>query len=277
MFLIKCCHSTSVLILYFSICSSDIFTEFETEEIDIDSDYDLDLGSYQPIQPISNDHEVQIITGKLAKLSHDYLQVLHHGSTVIHPDEDGSRSVMCFLKLEIDNAILTWQKPSWSSLKSGSSSGGSDFTLKGEGDTCCIQALCVRYTSGEDVYDNMEEGYIDLRIVKNVTVVDEDGFDLTAISKQHNIDSLQNKANIICLLYGSCHSENKKMYFVAPGNVAKYWICGLQKLVKAAHRLTLQTDKRVQLLKNQYLQLYYENEKCQGPTPAEAIKVINSS
>jgi hypothetical protein len=51
------------------------------------------------------------------------------------------------------------------------------------------------------------------------------------------------------------------------------WYSGLKRLVRAARKLSWQTDKRVQSLKVQYLQLFYENEKCLGPTPAEAIKV----
>ncbi len=34
------------------------------------------------------------------------------------------------------------------------------------------------------------------------------------------------------------------------------------------------TDQRIQWLKEQYLQLYYEADRKQGPTPAEAIKVF---
>jgi len=109
------------------------FEDYEDYDNDSESDYDLDLESYQPIKEISADHEFMLITKKMAKIDSQTLQSLHHGTTVVRVEEDSNRSCMCYLKLEIDNATLTWRKQSWSSL-SASSSTYPDFALKGESD-----------------------------------------------------------------------------------------------------------------------------------------------
>ncbi|XP_060069522.1 uncharacterized protein LOC132549598 [Ylistrum balloti] len=247
--------------------------EVKRSENDCESDYDLDLDSYQPVQPIMNDHEVVVITPKLAGLSHHWLQCMHHGSTVIHIEDDSCRTYVCYLKLELDNTTLTWRKPSWSSLMPGNTS-YPDYMLKGESDSSSTQALSIRYTGGEDVYDTLEEGFVDLKLIKEISHGNEESLDLNLVGKRHSMDDLDAKVNSICILYGCGHLENKRLWFVAPKNMCKIWLLGLQRLIKAAHKLRRQTDKRIQLLKNQYLQLYYENEKCVGPTPAEAIKVF---
>ncbi|XP_052101648.1 1-phosphatidylinositol 4,5-bisphosphate phosphodiesterase epsilon-1-like isoform X3 [Mytilus californianus] len=247
---------------------------FEEYDNDCESDYDLDLDSYQPIKEISADHEFMLITRKMAKIDSQTLQSLHHGTTVVRVEEDSNRSCMCYLKLEIDNSTLTWRKQSWSSL-SASSSTYPDFALKGESDSSSTQVLCMRYSGGEDVYETLEEGFIDLRLVKEVSRRNDLTMnDLGIIMKRHNMENLDSQKNVISILYGASYSENRKIYFVVPKFTCRMWYSGLVRLVRAARRLSWQTDKRVQCLKVQYLQLFYENEKCLGPTPAEAIKVF---
>lgn len=248
------------------------FEDYEDYDNDSESDYDLDLESYQPIKEISADHEFMLITKKMAKIDSQTLQSLHHGTTVVRVEEDSNRSCMCYLKLEIDNATLTWRKQSWSSL-SASSSTYPDFALKGESDSSSTQVLCMRYSGGEDMYETLEEGFIDLRLVKEVSRGSDCQIDLGVIMKRHNMENLDPNKNVISILYGASYSENRKLYFVIPKFTFRMWYSGLKRLVRAARKLSWQTDKRIQSLKVQYLQLFYENEKCLGPTPAEAIKV----
>ncbi|KAK3593089.1 hypothetical protein CHS0354_038127 [Potamilus streckersoni] len=235
-----------------------------------ESDYDLDLDSYQPIRPLFNEQEVMIITPKLAKLNHHFLQCMHHGSTVIHWEEDGGRSCLCFVRLEVDNATLTWKKPNWSSLK-GNSPNLPDYVLRGDFDYSSIQTLCVKYTTGEQVSESLEDGYLDITIIKDVHVCSTEDMDIST-AKRHGFEDSQAEHLCICLTYGMTISENKKLYFIGLSNVANIWYHGLKKLAEAAQKLHSQTDRRLHWLKVQYLQLYYEEERCQGPTPAEAIK-----
>ncbi|XP_071091113.1 1-phosphatidylinositol 4,5-bisphosphate phosphodiesterase epsilon-1-like [Haliotis cracherodii] len=242
-----------------------------SEDDDSDSDYDLDLDSYQPIRPLYSDHEVMIITPKVASLNHHWLQCMNHGTTMVRWEEDGGRSCMCYLRLEIDNATLTWRKPSWSSRRAGNTT--PDYVLKGEVESNGSQILCARHTTGEEVCDNLEEGYIDVTVIKEV-YFDDETVDLAAVSKRHGLEDISHEHNCITILYGTYLSENRKLWFIAPAHTAKIWYHGLKCLVRASHKLQYQTDKKLQWLKQQYLQLYYDSEKCQGPTPAEAIKVF---
>ena len=45
-------------------------------------------------------------------------------------------------------------------------------------------------------------------------------------------------------------------------------------VLKAQRSLSQVKDKRLYWLKEQYLKLFFENEECSGPKPAEAIKVM---
>lgn len=240
---------------------------------ELDNDYDLDLDTYQPIRPVISEHDVTQITPRLAGIKLHTLQCLHHGTTIIHWEEDNSRSCMCYMKLESDNATVTWRKSTWSSLRSSAGS-PSLFILRGDTETNSVFGMWAKYVNGETICDSLEEGFIDINIVKNVFLCD-DLIDLPLISKRHglNPDDLSQAHNCLCILYGSFLAENKCLFFVSPTNVAQMWYSGLKCLIAGAEKLRWQTDKRIQWLKTQYLQLYYENEKCQGPTPAEAIKV----
>ncbi|KAB7506835.1 1-phosphatidylinositol 4,5-bisphosphate phosphodiesterase epsilon-1, partial [Armadillidium nasatum] len=64
------------------------------------------------------------------------------------------------------------------------------------------------------------------------------------------------------------------MGLLAPASVAKLWCHSLQMLVKAQRQLLKVSDKRLYWLKEQYLKLYFENEPCSKPKPAEAIKIF---
>jgi len=46
-------------------------------------------------------------------------------------------------------------------------------------------------------------------------------------------------------------------------------------VLRAQRKLSQVKDKRLFWLKEQYLKLYFEDEDCSGPKPAEAIKVCD--
>ncbi|GFR82920.1 phosphoinositide phospholipase C [Elysia marginata] len=264
--------------------------ETESTSYDSDCDYDLDLDSYQPIRPLASEHDVMIITPRILQLSLQTLQIMNHGTTMIQWDEDGGRSVPVLLRLEADNATLTWCRPGWSALRGVTSP--PDFILHSDRAHTSLHVLWARYSSvNEETYNSLEEGYLDVLNIKEV-YLGEEGLDLSAIGKRHGLDSSiatasssSSSANAaaaegssadyrcITIVHGSSMSSNHKLWFVGPPGVALCWYRGLRSLRLAAARVRAQMDKRVLWLKQQYLQLYYENEKCQGPTPAEAVKV----
>lgn len=237
-----------------------------------ESEAELDFESYQPIKQLSSSHDVMIITPSFAKLSHQCLQFMNHGSTVVHLEEESGRVCMCFLRLEADNVTLTWKKPNWSALR-GNASNLQDFVLRGDFDYSSIQSMYTRYCGGDNVYESMEEGYLDLTILKDVSWCRDVDIDLTTTSKRFGLEDISAERNCLCVTYGSTLAENKHIYFVGPNLVIHMWYRGLTSMCQAVKKLRRQTDKRIQWLKMQYLQLYYDSEKCQGPTPAEAIRV----
>lgn len=217
-----------------------------------------------------------IITPSFARLSHQCLQFINQGSTLVHLEEESGRTCMCFLRLEADNSTLTWKKPNWSALR-GNISSLPDYVLRGDFEYSSIQAMYTRYCSGENVIDCMEEGYLDLTILKGVCWAHEDDIDLSTTCKRYGLQDITPDKNCLCLTYGNSVADNKHLRFVGPTHVIKTWYQGLKTICQAVTKLHKQTDKRIQWLKMQYLQLYYDSEKCQGPTPAEAIRVSNSS
>ncbi|XP_053407871.1 uncharacterized protein LOC123546334 isoform X3 [Mercenaria mercenaria] len=259
---------------YLRALSSELVDEVFYEAGDShESDTELDFESYQPIKQLCSGHDVMIITPTFARLSHQCLQFINQGSTLVHLEEESGRTCMCFLRLEADNATLTWKKPNWSALR-GNISSLPDYVLRGDFDYSSIQAMYTRYCSGENVFDSMEEGYLDLTVLKDVSWAHEDDIDLSTTSKRYGLEDIAPEKNCVCLTYGGSLAENKHLHFVGPTNVVKTWYQGLQTICQAVKKLHKQTDKRIQWLKMQYLQLFYDSEKCQGPTPAEAIRVF---
>jgi hypothetical protein len=83
-------------------------------------------------------------------------------------------------------------------------------------------------------------------------------------------------SSCLTLLFGVGTTDNRTVEFVAPPRVVQIWQRGLSRLVsawRAKWRRGGDVDFRVQWLQEQYLQLYFENGRCHGPTPAEAIRV----
>ena len=211
-----------------------------------------------------------VIPVKLAKISHHQLQLLHHGTTAVRWDSNSNHNAICHLRLENDNGTLSWGRPDWSALR-GSMNAPPDYILKGEPDLKMTPGLSAKYQSGLSLVEDVEEGYIDLSLVKEVTIGSIGDYAL--IARRHSLMEIT-KDNCLTLLYGSNISENKYLEFILPTNLVCLWYSGLRHLVQGTVMLRRNiTDRRVQWLKEQYLQLYFEADKCQGPTPAEAIRV----
>ncbi|CAF4506861.1 unnamed protein product, partial [Didymodactylos carnosus] len=62
--------------------------------------------------------------------------------------------------------------------------------------------------------------------------------------------------------------------FISPKHCSQIWYSSIEKLLFQYRYHRLCSDRRIQWLKVQYLSLYYENERFQGPTPMEAVLVF---
>ncbi|XP_023235323.1 uncharacterized protein LOC111634715 isoform X2 [Centruroides sculpturatus] len=235
-----------------------------------DDFYEIDIGAYRPIQPLSYDHGVSFVPLTEKSVDFHNLQCLHHGTTVIHLEEERTRSVLCYLKLERSNSLLTWCKPAWSSLRP---SGSQDYSLNLHIEEPVSPGLLLKYDSNEIAINNLEEGFIDLGYVKEITL-GQSNIDIGALCRRHGLEETMLDQNCIKLLYGTNLSDNRTIEFFAPKLVARVWYEGLRQLIHLLKRQYQLCDRRIHWLKEQYLYLYFEEQACIGPTPAEAIKVF---
>ena len=225
---------------------------------------------YAPIQSTSWSHGLMVINPNVAGLGLHELQLMHHGSTVIRWDSKDGESISCFFRLESDNETLTWTAPTWSSLQDTTVP---DYEIGADHERQSLDVLCGKFSSGLPVDDDMGEGFIDLSIVKEIRL----GYttaDLTLIQKQHSLVNLSADKHCMCLFYGVGLADNRRLEFILPSFIAEKWCEGLKKLVNAARNQALcLADQRESWLKRKYLQLYYEDGRMHGPTPAEAVQV----
>ena len=262
------------------MCYNVIFTDRQDLlPSDADCDYSLDVSTYQPIQPVGNDHQIMLIPAKLSWMHYHDLQCMHHGTTAVRCDSLTPQPFNCYLLLENDNATLSWSHPSWSSLNKGGSTGLSpDYDFKGVDDLKLPPGICAKYQEDKAFVEGPDEGHLDLDLVKEViageTSADHDHVvNLSLISRQHGLPGLSTQRNCLTIVYGRSLPDNRFLKFVLPDKTAEVWHRGLSRLVQVAALQRRRTDKRIDWLKRQYLQLYFDNGRCHGPTPAEALKV----
>ncbi|XP_035226303.1 1-phosphatidylinositol 4,5-bisphosphate phosphodiesterase epsilon-1-like isoform X2 [Stegodyphus dumicola] len=198
------------------------------------------------------------------------LQFLHHGSTVIHIDDDGSRSALVFLKLERNNGTLTWTKPPWSALKGN---GAPDYNLTVYDPIS--SGFLLKYETSDICYCSTEEGFLDLSNVKEVSMLNCDICDVSVnhLARRQGIPDFMDKS-CLRILYGNTLSDNRTLEFVAPTVAIKLWHKGIQYVVGELKKQKMLSDHRIFWLKEKYVHLYFENLACAGPTPAEAIKIF---
>jgi len=212
---------------------------------------------------------VLLVSAKLAGVQLSDLQLLHHGVTAVRCNSAGHSS-LCHVRIESDNGTLSWSRPSWSALRAHSSS-LPDYAFVNERRAHITPGLSSRYQSGQSIIDDIEDGHLDLELVKEVRQAEPSAIDVATVSKRHG---LPQQACGVVLTYGVSLAENHSIELVLPPAVASVWLRGLTHLV---HGTLLQkrrhSDRRLHWLKQQYLQLYFDNNKCHGPTPVDAIKV----
>ncbi|KAG7167929.1 1-phosphatidylinositol 45-bisphosphate phosphodiesterase epsilon-1-like [Homarus americanus] len=251
------------------------------------------------------------------------LQILHHGTTVVHWDPESGRNCLVYMRLERSNGTLTWCRPPWSALRAGHSSSQPDYTLGANPEDSVSPGLLLmiitnptpghpvkmltvaswylpemhfcRYfpeskahvnevtarvyfqehysTSPELSGGTPEEGFIQIACLKEVEPSVRDA-NFSAVARRYFLENSQASDHCVTLIYGANLADNRIMVLVAPPSVAKLWCQGLQVLVRAQRRLASVSDKRLYWLKEQYLKLYFEDEACSGPKPAEAIKIF---
>ncbi|XP_020282205.1 1-phosphatidylinositol 4,5-bisphosphate phosphodiesterase epsilon-1-like [Pseudomyrmex gracilis] len=269
-----------------SVHTTTIEQTYMAEECD-ENDYHLDLDSYKPVQPIKIDHGVSLFPVAAPHTGMDLhiLQVLHHGTTLVHWDYDGgtSRTALVFARVDRACGTLVWEKPPWSPLKTAQVGGTAltDFSLSANPEDTVPAGLFTRYTQpqADCAFVTLEEGYLDLGSVKEIMIgcCDRDReADLRSICKRYG---LPGSDSCIGLMYGSNLPDNRLIFLLCPPALSKIWYMGLCWILRGLKRQQQLTDRRSRWLKEKYLQLYFSYleqaiEGLEHPTTADAIRVF---
>uniref|UniRef100_A0A8C9X9V5 Phosphoinositide phospholipase C n=1 Tax=Sander lucioperca TaxID=283035 RepID=A0A8C9X9V5_SANLU len=196
-------------------------------------------------------HGTELIPWYVLSLQPDIHQFLLQGATVIHYDQDSHLTARCLLRLQPDNTTLTWGKPQ---------SGGAASTEQPLG-------------LGQTVLAGLAEGLLDLGVVKAV-FLGHQGVDVHAVCLQNKLSQMTVEENGLSLLYGLSTTDNRLLHFVAPNHTAQMLHKGLSELVNATRKLKKFPDQRLQWLRKQYVSLYQEDGRYEGPTLAHAIELF---
>uniref|UniRef100_A0A3Q2YJB7 Phosphoinositide phospholipase C n=1 Tax=Hippocampus comes TaxID=109280 RepID=A0A3Q2YJB7_HIPCM len=196
-------------------------------------------------------HGTELIPWYVLSLPPDVHQFLLQGATVIHYEQDSHLSARCLLRLQPDNTTLTWGK---------AQNGGVPPTEPPPG-------------LGQTVVAGLAEGLLDLAAVKAV-FLGHQGVDIHAVCLQSKLSQMTVEENGLSLLYGLGTTDNRLLHFVAPDHTAQMLYKGLSELVNASRRLKKFPDQRLQWLRRQYVGLYQEEGRYEGPTLAQAVELF---
>ncbi|XP_069373582.1 1-phosphatidylinositol 4,5-bisphosphate phosphodiesterase epsilon-1 isoform X1 [Paralichthys olivaceus] len=225
------------------------------------SDSDGDLSSESVVKEVefqgteethrAFSHGTELIPWYVLSLQPDVHQFLLQGATVIHYDQDSHLTARCLLRLQPDNTTLSWGKPQ---------SGGASPPEQPLG-------------LGQTVVAGLAEGLLDLGVVKAV-FLGHPGVDVHAVCLQNKLSQMTVEENGLSLLYGLSTTDNRLLHFVAPNHTARVLHRGLSELVNATRKLKKFPDQRLQWLRRQYVSLYQEEGRYEGPTLAQAIELF---
>ncbi|XP_074089437.1 1-phosphatidylinositol 4,5-bisphosphate phosphodiesterase epsilon-1 [Macrotis lagotis] len=209
-------------------------------------------------------HGTELIPWYVLSIRADVHQFILQGATVIHYDQDTHLSARCFLRLQPDNSTLTWIKPTTASLANTKAKLGLPGNIADPGK---LQTL------GNTGLNGLVEGFLDLFSAKAV-YMGHPGVDMHTVCVQNKLSNMSLLENSVTLLYGLQTTDNRLLHFVAPKHTAKMLYSGLLELTKAVRKMRKFPDQRQQWLRKQYVSLYQEDGRFEGPTLAHAIELF---
>ncbi|XP_015262129.1 PREDICTED: 1-phosphatidylinositol 4,5-bisphosphate phosphodiesterase epsilon-1 isoform X1 [Gekko japonicus] len=209
-------------------------------------------------------HGIELIPWYVLSIRADVHQFMLQGATVIHYDQETHFSARCFLQLQPDNSTLTWMK---SNAACSANSKVKPNMLGSTSELGKFQFL------GNTGLNGLVEGCLDLFSAKAV-YMGHSGIDIHAICIQNKLCNMSLEENGVTLLYGLQTTENKLLHFVAPKYTARMLFEGLLELMKAIRKMKKFPDQRMQWLRKQYVSLYQEDGRYEGPTLAQAVELF---
>ncbi|XP_055986441.1 1-phosphatidylinositol 4,5-bisphosphate phosphodiesterase epsilon-1 isoform X1 [Sorex fumeus] len=219
-------------------------------------------GSEEPQKAF--DHGTELIPWYVLSIRADVHQFLLQGATVIHYDQDTHLSARCFLQLQPDNSTLTWIKPTTASSFNAKPKLGALSNTSEPGKFPLL---------GNAGLSSLAEGVLDLFSVKAV-YMGHPGIDIHTVCVQNKLGSMVLSETGVTLLYGLQTTDNRLLHFVAPKHTAKMLFSGLLELTRAVRKMRKFPDQRQQWLRKQYVSLYQEDGRYEGPTLAHAVELF---
>lgn len=245
---------------------------------ELEEDYDVEIGNYNPVQPLLHDHGVCMIpiSSPFHKIDHHILQIMHHGTTAViwEPDTTVGRSCFAFFRLERSCSSITWQKPSWHRLKSEQ-----EYDLAVNPEELVSPRLFHHHQATaasefEPQNPTIDEGYLDLTIAKEVTMGSrnhEYDAELLAAGKRFGLTHIE---CCVTILYGNSISDNRIICIMCPPMLCRLWYVGLNWIIKGIKRQQRLADRSMLWLKEKYVQLYFEDRMCVEPLANDALKLF---
>ncbi|XP_052426488.1 1-phosphatidylinositol 4,5-bisphosphate phosphodiesterase epsilon-1 isoform X12 [Carassius gibelio] len=222
---------------------------------------DVDLQTTEEVRgPFS--HGTELIPWYVLSLQPDIHQFLLQGATVIHYDPESHLTARCLLRLQPDNCFLTWSKPHSSCVPGRGARGFMGHPPSPD-----------HLPLAQPVHCGLTEGLLDLNVVKAV-FMGHPGVDVNYVCLQHKLCDMNPGENGLTLLYGLHTTDNRLLHFVAPKHTAQMLHEGLQELLSAIRKIRKFPDQRLQWLRKQYVSLYQEDGRFEGPTLANAIELF---
>ncbi|KAM8780622.1 1-phosphatidylinositol 4,5-bisphosphate phosphodiesterase epsilon-1 isoform 2-T2 [Rhynchonycteris naso] len=210
------------------------------------------------------DHGTELIPWYVLSIRADVHQFLLQGATVIHYDQDTHLSARCFLQLQPDNSTLTWVKPTTASPTSAKAKLGMLSNASEPGKFLLL---------GNAGLSGLMEGFLDLFSAKAV-YMGHSSIDIHTVCVQNKLSSMFLSETGVTLLYGLQTTDNRLLHFVAPKHTAKMLFSGLLELTRAVRKMRKFPDQRQQWLRKQYVSLYQEDGRYEGPTLAHAVELF---
>nr|XP_027795727.1 1-phosphatidylinositol 4,5-bisphosphate phosphodiesterase epsilon-1 isoform X2 [Marmota flaviventris] len=209
-------------------------------------------------------HGTELIPWYVLSIQADVHQFLLQGATVIHYDQDTHLSARCFLQLQPDNSTLTWTKPTTASPASAKAKLSALSNTVEPGKFPLL---------GNAVLSGLVEGVLDLFSAKAV-YMGHPSIDIHTVCVQNKLGSMLLSETGVTLLYGLQTTDNRLLHFVAPKHTAKMLFSGLLELTRAVRKMRRFPDQRQQWLRKQYVSLYQEDGRYEGPTLAHAVELF---
>ncbi|XP_055387765.1 1-phosphatidylinositol 4,5-bisphosphate phosphodiesterase epsilon-1-like [Condylostylus longicornis] len=250
---------------------------YQTEVNEHEEDYEVEIGNYNPVQPLPNDHGVGMIpiSSIHHKIDHHLLQIMHHGTTAVlwEPETPSDRSCYKFFRLERSCSMVSWHRPSWRRLKTQQ-----EFNVAINPEDLIANRMMTKpliyQTDFDPMSQTIDEGFLDLINVKEITMGSrnrEYDADLLAAGKRFGLTHVE---CCVSILYGNSLSDNRVLCLLCPPLLCRLWFVGLTWIIRGIKRQQRLADRSMMWLKEQYLQLYYEDGYCVEPLAADAIRMF---